>query len=439
MYRRYDLAGYQWNGDFASRVAAISRSVNSVVQDANPAVATYLPNANNLPGFSQEEGKQTISRPPGNTAVTGTPITVFATSTVAIAAATGAITTVPPLAVAPPGLAPLTLSHVGSTLVVNGIPYTIGTDAAGTALIANPAPVTGGVLATPNWYLTSRNIGQSDQAINTVDVLWRPTALGFFTYDGWIGSGDWQLNLTPNVNYATAMLQTLYGNTCSVNITNVRFYMCQMKMSIPNQITILHLKEYAIQAKQLNSNNLVFTVPASTEMLYVFVQDGAAGTTTIIPPSTFGLYGNAQNNITQLQLTYANLTKPQTVWLSGYRAPPAVGILNGGSTSLNSLVQFYNQHMQELGRANDATGVETFNQWLERGTLYAFNYVRDSNERGTEVQMSITLKTPGGLDIIAGNGNYTGNPQVFVCAEYRRIVEMTQNDGAIVAVKSLNA
>ena len=95
--------------------------------------------------------------------------------------------------------------------------------------------------------------------------------------------------------------------------------------------------------------------------------------------------------------------------------------------------------MQELGRANDATGVETFNQWLERGTLYAFNYVRDSNERGTEVQMSITLKTPGGLDIIAGNGNYTGNPQVFVCAEYRRIVEMTQNDGAIVAVKSLNA
>ena len=419
-------AGYQWNGDFASRVAAISRSVSPL----NVATPSFTPNANALPGFSQTEGKQTISRP----IPTGS---TLALTTVAInIAGLIAFGVVDTLTVA---------ANLGATLVINGQSFVLSTTD-GAALLALPAPVIP-IVATSNWYLVARNIAASDQAINTVDVLWRPTALGFFSYDGWIGSGDWQLNLTPNVNYATAMLQTGGINSAgtgalapaNVNITNVRFYMCQMKMSIPNQITVLHLKEYQIQAKQLNSNNLVFTVPASTEMLYVFVQDGAAGTDTRLPPSLFGLYGNAQNNVTQLQLTYANLTKPQTVWLSGYRAPPATGILNGGQKSLNSLVQFYNQHQQELGRANDATGVETFNQWLERGALYAFNYVRDSNERGTEVQMSITLKTPGGIDIMAGTASYVGNPQVFVCAEYRRVVEMTQNDGAIVAVKSLNA
>lgn len=421
-------AGYQWNGDFASRVAAVSRSVVARRDGSNSVI-----NANAIPGFSQDEGKQTISKPID-------PTVVGAANTAAVefeATGAGSLTNT-----AGSGAA-LSTSNIGATIVINGQSFQIVPAAAAVGPPLNIGisllPLPGVAIATTtNWYLVNRNIGQSDQAINTVDVLWRPTALGFFSYDGWIGSGDWQLNLTPNVNYQTAMLQTLNGNTCSVSIKNVRFYMCQMKMSIPNQITVLHLKEYQIQAKQYNSPNLVFTVPASTEMLYVFVQDGSAGRTTIIPPSSFALYGQKQNNITQLQLTYANLTKPQTIWLSGYKAPPATGVL---TPAVNSLVQFYNQHMQELGRANDATGVETFNQWLERGALYAFNYVRDSNERGTEVQMQITIIDPATTEVLVPNpvAVPSTNPQIFVCAEYRRVVEMTQNDGAIVAVKSLNA
>jgi hypothetical protein len=404
-------AGYQWNGDFASRVAAISRSVNTA--DDGKTGSTI--NSNGLPGFSQDEGKQTIAKPIDVTIANAERDAAVAYTASLLANTLGAN---------------VTIADIGSTLVINGVPYTITPSGGGVGLSPRPPA---DITATNNWYIVKRNTGKSDQAINTVDVLWRPTAMGFFSYDGWIGSGDWQLNLTPNVNYKIAMLQTLNKNECSVAITGVRFYMCQMKMSIPNQITTLHLKEFQIQSKPYSSN-LVFTVPASTEMLYVFVQDGSAGRTTAIPPSSFTLPGQKQNNVKQLQLTYANLTKPQTLWLSGFKAPPATGVV---TPAQNALVQFYNQHQQELGRANDATGVETFNQWLERGALYAFNYVRDSNERGTEVQMSITIDDPvTGAPIIAAAGF---NPQVFVAAEYRRIVEMTQQDGAIVAVKAISA
>jgi hypothetical protein len=306
----------------------------------------------------------------------------------------------------------------------------VGENVVGGALTAVPSPILT-IAPTTNWYLVKRALGVSSECINTLDVLFRPTALGIFSYDGWLGAGDWQLNLTPNVNYANTMLQTQNGNVCSVSVTNVRLYICTMRMEIPDQITTLHLREFQVQQKPLQAVNLTFTVPPSSEMLYVFLQSTLAGTSTIWPPSQFSTVGDLQNNVTALQITYANVTKPMTRWTSGYVAPAGGAV--GATPAFNGLVQFYAQHNIELGKATDGAGVESFNEWLNRGALYSFNFIRDSADRSTEIQLQIECKTQAN-----GAPDLTGTTQVFVASEFRRVVQMTQSQGMITEVRSLN-
>lgn len=433
------LGAYAWNGSFASRVAAISRGV--ALSDDTVANLIYS-QTTGIPGFSQDEIKQSIYRP---ILVNG----VAANANVSrVAGSTGA--DIAAVSVAIGGVltnvnlsgANVTVADIGSAIVINGIPYTLVASAGAASVSVAPAP-TVAILTTKNWYIIRREVSQ---AINNVDVLFRPTALGIFNYDGWLGAGDWQLNLTPNVNFASTILQTINNNVCAAAISDVKLYICTMKMSIPDEITTLHLREFMVQPRAYNAPNFVFSVPPSTEMLYVFLQQTDAGNTdTRYPPNLFITnnmtvaanppndlpivsLANAQNNVEALQLTYANVTKPMTRWTSGYVAPAAIAAAPLPGAAQNKLVQFYAQHMQEIGKANDAAGVETFDEWLSRGALYSFSFIRDAADRSTEMQLQLTF----------GAGTAPTNGQVFICAEYRRVVEITQANGMITKVQSLN-
>ena len=157
-------------------------------------------------------------------------------------------------------------------------------------------------------------------------------------------------------------------------------------MSIPDDVYRLRLTEFQTQSKQMTTStaNFQWTVPASTRCLYMFLQDASAGSNPIIPPSVFRVYGtsagtgvaptaaNEEQNLTTIQVTYANLTKPQTRWDSSFLA-------NG-----KFLTQLYMQSLIENNQDEDLGGAETMDQWLQRGPLFCWRFERDSEDRSTE-------------------------------------------------------
>lgn len=422
------LGSYAWNGDFTSRCASISRSA---MRTSGTKIATI---STVLPGFSQSEGKEVISKPIDLS-------TAANANNASVAISTGGVLTLANGANFGTGGSPLVsgTAYLGSTLVVDGIRYQLGAAADGTYLVT-PAPAVA-VVATTNWYLVTRATTAARQAQNYIDVCFRPTGLGIWNYDGWLGAGDWQLALVPDSNYINNMLQTINGNTASVEIIDAQLYVCTMQMSIPDQVSTLHLREYAVQTKPATglSSNLSFSVPPSSETLYVFLQSNTTGSTSVYPPSRFTVANDLQNNIQSCQVTYANRSSPMTRWNSGFVAPKSTtGAIptadytsNTGTATTDAqdlLAQLYTQSQMELGKANDATGTETYNQWLQRGVLLAYNFVRDSSDRSTEVQLNLTFNSdPTGLGV-----------NVFLCAEYRKVVEITQSNGMITSVRSLN-
>jgi len=171
-------------------------------------------------------------------------------------------------------------------------------------------------------------------------------------------------------------------------------------------------------------------VPGSTRALYMFLQDTSSGSNPIIPPSVFRVYGSTavagtlpvstgeERNLTAIQVTYANITKPQTRWDSSFLA-------NG-----NYLVQLYMQSLIENHLDDDVGGAETMDQWLQRGPLYCWRFERDGDDHSTEVQTQVTYAD------VAPQVWQTAN--LFLCAEYTRATEITHTNGQIVDVRALN-
>ena len=202
------------------------------------------------------------------------------------------------------------------------------------------------------------------------------------------------------------------------------FYAATVKMSIPDSVQELHLKEYLVQQRVMTSNslNLSFSVPASTNVLHIMLQDNIAGSSARCPPSNFKVLNGSDLNLTTIQCTFDNVTLPQTRWLSGFAAnQPA-----GRNTAL--LQQLYNQAL--IARRAEASpgGSESLNEWLDRGPLYSFYFSRDASSRSTDVQLQITFDGAG----------FDTTSKLFLVAEYDRTVEITTSQGLVTGVRSLN-
>ena len=102
---------------------------------------------------------------------------------------------------------------------------------------------------------------------------------------------------------------------------------------------------------------------------------------------------------------------------------------SGFTTGTNQLVQLYNMSLQETHRDESPGGAESFNQWLDRGPIYAFRFDRDAQAqaRHTEMTVQISYGDPeaGAFDVAS---------KLFVVAEYRRLVDITHSQGHIVQV-----
>jgi hypothetical protein len=262
---------------------------------------------------------------------------------------------------------------------------------------------------------------------NKVYFMYKPP-VGIMEHNKPMGSGDYRFQFNPNSNYKTACVESRSGmgiGDYTFNVTSMEFYVCTELMDVsPTGTEVLHLMEHQVQSKPLGGagdKNFDFTIPSSTKAISIFIQSGAAGTSTMCPPSVLGCktsgIGNAgydsQNSIRSIQLTYANVTKPPTRWTSEF------------TNEVKKLQQRYLDTQIESSQAYSPGGCETLQQWLEGGVLLHYSWVRDAQDRSTQLQIQ------------ADYAQFEPNSSLFVISHYTRSCEIDVNNGFVSQVRSL--
>jgi hypothetical protein len=250
------------------------------------------------------------------------------------------------------------------------------------------------------------------------------TPIGIWDRTSPLGSGDYRIQLNPNAYYKTACVESIRAGLVAPTdfdlvVVDIQLFIATVKVDIPvSGVETLHLMEMNVQSKPLNAGAsdtlLDFTVPPSTKAISVFVQASNAGSSTQVPPSKFKVADRSDENMSSIQLTYANTSKPATKWTS---AMPS---------TTNYMKQRYTDTQLYSGKFWSEGGSESFSDWLKRGPMYHYSFIRDENGRSTHVQLSTQF------------GNLAANSNVMICAHYTKVVQITTSNGFVVEVQSLS-
>ena len=139
----------------------------------------------------------------------------------------------------------------------------------------------------------------------------------------------------------------------------------------------------------------------------------------------FKCLDNSDLMLSTMQVSYAGITKPSTPWLSSFY---------GGADKLQ---QRYHDTYEETGMMLKNTGAETYADWLQRGPIYHYSFVRDASNRSTEVQVTTTFANlPNGPGTGIGG---TGLARVYCVSHFARNCQITTAAGAIVQVTERNS
>jgi hypothetical protein len=267
-------------------------------------------------------------------------------------------------------------------------------------------------------------------------IIYTPP-LGVMTSYLPLNSGDNKFSLNPNPNYKRAAVQTTRNaQTPDVDyiftVTNVRFYVCQVKLAMPmNSIVDMPLNEIQVQNKNLTSvsagstNNLDFIVPPSTYGIAIFFQSNAAGSNTLLPPTTFStaqsyrtIGGDGPFNIADLQsiqVSYGGVSKTSTLYTSKY------------NNDQNQLIQRWIQSVQYASNWNNPGGSENFNDYV-RSPYYYFDFSRDRSDSSSYVNVNVTF-----------NSAQEANTNCFIAAFYTRLVRSEYANGQLLQITAVNA
>jgi hypothetical protein len=373
-----------------------------------------------------EERSKQVSLGPYS--ISGTSVVPVGTSetTVAITAATGIV-------VFANGEADPSESGVvvGDIIIVNGKPYSIGmVSGAGLTLSLGADAVEDDVVATLNWSIIKSDVSDESQGRNILYVMWQPP-LSIFDHEGVLGAGDYKFTLTPNSLFNSHAIQSTDPNAVigladgnfNFRVHDVKFYAATVKMEIPSQIQTLKMLECQIDSKSVgtggSSQSYQFTVPASTVNISVWLQSGeASGENILYPPTVFRTTDKSERSMKQFQITYSNVSKPNTLWSGDFKQE--------GSSLSNNLQQRYLDTFREAGMLENDGGIESFDSYLERGMMVHYSFMRDSEDKSTTVQLYLSTDT------------LPPNTRVFLCAWYQRLVEISTDNGSVIAVRGLN-
>ncbi len=321
----------------------------------------------------------------------------------------------------------------GDLLVVNGVEYKIvfsATAVSATVCHISPRP-TADIAATANWFIVRADTIRAQQAFNKITADWKPP-LGIFDYDDVLGPGNYRLSLTPNSDYAKTAIETKDPNwrlaaPYRLVIDNVRFYAYIGKMTIPDSVRDIELREMKIFPKPY-SETLQFTVPDTTYALSVFIQDPLAGFSPLIPPSMFKLLDNSDLYLNTLSINYGGVNKPDSKWDSTY--VPAVTTAGASASATLRLQQRYHDTYEDSGLNLGLAGAESFTDYLRRGPFYHYMYKLDAANRATQVTINSTFAFPGATPATIAAC------RMILVAHYISPIQITTKDGIIRDVKN---
>ena len=304
---------------------------------------------------------------------------------------------------------------------------------------------------------------------NTIDIIFQPGALGIWDYNNVMPSGDYRLSLNPTTQLLNAVqgnptwssynpVGPVYphppnANPAAIEVRDVKLYLCTVRVTeqMSQQLTFnSNLPEYFVAQKPLQggANTYDFTVPSSTYMLAFFLQSGSAGipqandslnvpqlarVPNYVSLSSFTTLTQDELRVVSYQITYANQTKPATRWSTEYTVVP------GNPATLASLSnryqsRYFNNIVENELYVNPG-GAENINEYLTRGPYYLHSFIRDKDDKSTQVQLSLELS---GALVNGGATPPDPNVQVFLVAIYNRETEIKTEGGRIQSVRSLN-
>ena len=311
----------------------------------------------------------------------------------------------------------------GDTLVVGDLRFQFQEITSDTAAVITPAPVQA-IPAETDAYVIKQT-PEISKGANKFFVMWCPP-IGAFDLDhnSPLPPGDYRIAMNPSQDYKSAAIETLLGsqatpanpNYYDFKVKGVRFYLATIKTSVPQTLNAT-IYEQEVQSKPFTtaSNTLNFTIPASTRAISVFFQSDSAGKNTLIPPTKFQTFPNGgvekpALTLENIQLTYANQTKPSVRWESNYDQ----------ATLTNELQQRYYDTYLHAGMLGASGGIDRFEEFLEKGLLIHYSWDRDSDDRSTELQVSASFSQALG----AGSSMY-------VVAWYSRVLAIDSVAGQV--------
>jgi hypothetical protein len=326
-----------------------------------------------------------------------------------------------------------TAVQVGDIIVVAGYNLEVSVVTNDTSMNVNVTPALAAfpVPATSNFEVAKKSQENPSVGNNRLFIVWQPP-IGFFEYAQPLGAGDYRISLNPNSDYKKSAVQTAISKEVGsaagqfdLAINDVKLYVATYKHMMPSQITNMGLMEVLTQTKTLegNTEQFQFTVPPSTVGLAFFVQTNLTSSDSRFPPTKFSAENNEQDQIDSYQITYSNVTKPQTRWSGILQETGAYP----GQLNTNTLQQRYHDTFTEANLINNPGGSQDIKDWVNDGQFVYHNFIRDSQNRSTQVQFSITKQ-----------GAYSGNTKLYLVAFYRRQIEVTSSDGLITSVRSLD-
>jgi hypothetical protein len=267
------------------------------------------------------------------------------------------------------------------------------------------------------------------------DIQWKPT-LPIFDIAHALPGGKYELVLTahPEQVWKNLCLESLNGVAgvvqadVIIKIKNIHFFPHVVDgPRVDNKKYLIDLDEVQCIAKTIDGETSItaadFVVKPSTYALSVAYQNSNAETKTEYPVTQFvHETGDEKDEVKRqigdetklkrLYIEYAGQQKPQP------DATPSF-IVNDSDLTMRR----YYETMSAIGATKDMGGSETLQEWRRRGAYYHFQWPRDAKDASTHCVVNSEFASK------------VDDLRILLFHHYRRVVQVTIEDGRVVEVR----
>ncbi len=271
------------------------------------------------------------------------------------------------------------------------------------------------------------------------ETIWKP-CLGFFDQNVWLPGGDYELILTPfpQSQLDVLRLETIIdlhrfkkgaaddrtlGATVEMNNMELNLCVCEGKSTV----NTLEFTEIRCQAKTINIQSLTqkqFNIHRKCHALTVAYQDNRVMSNNSFSSTKFKIYPERGSNKSKYH--EARLTRFYIQYDGSVLPNPIPNIRFDPINEQHYLYQRYYETMKYKIMQYD--NIETFEEWLERGPYYQFQWPR-KNMNAVEVQVSQEFSSTN-----SWNTSYT-KPQLLLFEHYNVKYNMDVYNNYVTGVK----